>query len=396
MSQPTGGTARGSVPFLPPELSLRIIEESEEAPICLVNHLSRGKLKCDGGFQDYTTVIYTRGETQRDGIFSRGKLESLPMQHRCIAGVIRTSEIPALPFDHSDDYSIELAISHLTKPTVVAELGMDEDIATPVLNLDKHAFMDYCPLKFINARYLGYTLLDSQFIATVPIEIGGDDNIRQLAGITRGNQTALTHRLRPDDDKLACEKIRNLMIRTNKVSYNVILRNLLMINHQLDKVRSVYRWSSNLCAYRDELVSSPLRPNWELLKNLDTLCIDMTGLTALHEEPLLGVQINKMARCLNLKTLILLGVPCLARYEAEILNEEQEGETGEDAWVACLEDNPYFRYEGTTLTSTNWLYLFKDLVRPGGRIHFIADMPPGSPYWPGPNVSVEAIEDGLQ
>ncbi|EWG55987.1 hypothetical protein FVEG_14085 [Fusarium verticillioides 7600] len=396
MSQPTDGTARGSVPFLPPELSLRIIEESEEAPICLVNHLSRGKLKCDGGFQDYTTVIYTRGEKQRDGTLSRGKLESLPMQHRCIAGVIRTSETPALPFDHSDGYSIELAISHLTKRTVVAELGMDEDIANPVLNLDKHAFMDYCPLKFINARYLGCTLLDRQFIATVPIEIGGDDNIRQLAGITRGNQTALTHRLRPDDDNLACEKIRNLMIRTNTVSYNVILRNLLMINNQLDKVRSVYRWSSNLCAYRDELVSSPLRPKWELLKNVDTLCIDMTGLTALHEEPLLGVQINKMARCLNLKTLILLGVPCLARYEAEILNEEQEGETGEDSWVACLEDNPYFRYEGTTLTSTNWLYLFKDLVRPGGRIHFIADMPPGSPYWPSPNASVEAIEDGLQ
>ncbi|KAF5688325.1 hypothetical protein FDENT_4902 [Fusarium denticulatum] len=396
MSQPTGGTAHGGAPILPPELSLRIIEESEEAPICLVNHLSRGKLRCDGGFQNHSTVIYIRGEKQRDGTLSRGRLEALPMQHRCVAGVTRTSETPALPFDHSDDYSVELAISHLTKRTVVAELGMDEDIANPVLNLDKHAFMYYNPLKFINVRYLGYTLLDRQFIATVPIEIGGDDNIRQLAGITRRNSTALTHRLRPEDDNLACEKIRNLMIRTNKVSYSFILGRLFEINDHLNNARSVYKWSSKLCAYRDELVSSPLRPKWELLKNLDTLCIDMTGLMALHEEPLLGVQINKMARCLNLKTLILLGVPCLASYDCEIPNGKQEGEKGEDAWVAYLEDNPHFSYEGTTLKSTNWLYLFKELVRPGGQIHFIADIEPGCPYWPAPNARVEAIQDGLQ
>ncbi|KAF5702453.1 hypothetical protein FMUND_13453 [Fusarium mundagurra] len=395
MSQPTGGTARGSVPFLPPELSLRIIEQSEETSICLVNHLSRGKLRCDGGLQDHTTVIYTRGEKQKDGSLSRGRLEALPMQHRCVAGVIRASETPALPFDHSDDYSVELAMSHLTKRTVVAELGLDEDIANPVLNLDKHAFPPYYdPINFINVRYLGYTLLDKQFIATVPIEVGGDDNVRHLAGINR-NQTALTHRLRPDDENLACEKIRHLMIRPNKVSYNIIFARLLEINDHLDKVRSLYKWSSKLCAYRDELLSSQLRPKWELLKNLDTLCIDMTGKIMLSESPLLGVQINKMARCLNLKTLILLGVPCLARYDCKIQNGEQ-GKKGEEAWVAYLEDNSNFGYKGTTLKPTNWLYVFKDLVRPGGQIHLIADIAPGSPYWPAPTARVEAIEEGLQ
>ncbi|KAG5771835.1 hypothetical protein H9Q69_002609 [Fusarium xylarioides] len=396
MSQHTGSTAHGSVPFLPPELSLRIIEESEETSICLVNHLSRGKLRCDGGLQNYTTVIYTRGEKQRDGTLSRGRLEALPMQHRCVAGVIRASETPALPFDHSDDYSVELAISYLTKRTVVAELGLDEDIANPILNLDKHAFPPYYDsTNFLNVRYLGYTLLDKQFIATVPIEIGGDDNVRHLAGITR-NQTALAHRLRPDDENLACEKIRHLMIRANKVSYNFIFGRLLEINNRLDSVRSLYKWSSKLCAYRDELVSSPLRPKWELLKNLDTLCIDMTGQMTLHESPLLGVQINKMARCLNLKTLILLGVPCLARYDCELENEEQERVKGEEAWVAYLEHNPNFIYEGTTLNPTNWLYVFKDLVRPGGQIHFIADIAPGSPYWPAPAARIEAIEECLQ
>ncbi|PNP74490.1 hypothetical protein FNYG_12113 [Fusarium nygamai] len=396
MSQPTGGTARGSAPFLPPELSLRIIEESEEAPICLVNHLSRGKLRCDGGFQNHTTVIYTRGEKQRDGTLSRGRLEVLPMQHRCVAGVIRASDTPALPFDHSDDYSVELAISHLTKRTVVAEIGLDEDIANPVLNLDKHAFPPYYnPTDLINVRYLGYTLLDKQFIATVPIEIGGDDNVRNLAGITR-NQTALTHRLRPADENLACEKIRHLMIRANKVSYNFIFARLLEINDDPDKVRSLYKWSSKLCAYRDELLLSSLRPKWELLKNLDTLCIDMTGITALHESPLLGAQIDKMACCLSLKTLILLGVTCLARYDCNILNEEQERVKEEEAWVAYLEDNSTHSYEGTTISPTNWLYVFKDLVRPGGQIHFIADIAPGSPYWPCSKARVEAIEDGLQ
>lgn len=49
MSQSTGDHPRRSLPFLPPELTLRIIEESEEASICLVNHLSKGHLLC-GGF----------------------------------------------------------------------------------------------------------------------------------------------------------------------------------------------------------------------------------------------------------------------------------------------------------------------------------------------------------
>ncbi|KAF5574557.1 hypothetical protein FPANT_11710 [Fusarium pseudoanthophilum] len=396
MSQPTGGTTSGSVPFLPPELSLRIIEESEETPICLVNHLSKGWLKCDGGFQNHTTVIYTRGEKQRDGTMCRGKLEALPMQHRCIAGVIRPSETPALPFDRSDDYSIELAISHLTKRTVVAEIGLDEDIANPVLNLDKHAFpLYYYPTDFFNVRYLGYTLLDKQFLATVPIEIGGDDNVRHLAGITR-DQTALTHRLRPADENLACEKIRHLMIRKNKVSYSFIFAKLNEIKDDLDKVRSLLQWSSKLCGYRDELLLASLRPKWELLNHLDTLCIDMTRIGAMHGSPLLGIQIDKMARCLNLKTLILLGVPCMARYDCNIPNEEQKIEKVEEAWVAYLEDNSTHSYEESIITPTNWLYVFKDLVRPGGQIHFIADIPPGLTYWPCPRVGVDAIEDGLQ
>lgn len=127
MPQPTGATPGQSKPFLPPELSLRIIEESEEDCICLVNHLSRGQLRCDGGFQNHTTVIYTRGEKQRDGSLSRGRLGALPMQHRCVAGVIRASDTPALQFDPLDGYSHELEISHLTKRTIVAELGLDED-----------------------------------------------------------------------------------------------------------------------------------------------------------------------------------------------------------------------------------------------------------------------------
>ncbi|KAF5558592.1 hypothetical protein FNAPI_4995 [Fusarium napiforme] len=401
MSEPTDGTARGSAPFLPPELSLRIIKESEEAPVCLVNQLSRGKLQCDGGFQNHTTVIYTRGEKQKDGTLSRGRLEALPMQHRCVAGVMRTSETPALPFDRSDDFSIELATHHLKKRTVVAEIGLDEDIANPVLNLDKHAFPPYYnPTDFLNVRYLGYTLLDKRFIATVPIEIGGDDNVRHLAGITI-NQTALTHRLRSADENLACEKIRHLMIRANKVTYDFIFARLVEINNDLAKVRSIYKWSSKLCGYRDELLLSSLRTKWELLSNLDTLCLDITGIRALHESPLLGVQIDKMARCLNLKTLILLGVPCMARYDCNIPNEEQETEQqeteqGEEAWVAYLEDNSTYKYEGTTISPTNWLYVFKDLVRPGGQIHFIEDIAPGSPHWPCPRARVEAIEDGLQ
>ncbi|VTT67219.1 unnamed protein product [Fusarium fujikuroi] len=290
MSQSTGATPGQSKPFLPPELSLRIIEESEEDCICLVNHLSRGQLRCDGGFQNHTTVIYTRGEKQRDGSLSRGRLEALPMQHRCVAGVIRASDTPALQFDPSDGYSHELEISHLTKRTIVAELGLDEDIANPVLNLDKHAFPpNYDPAIFINIRYIGYDLLDRHFIATVPVEIGGDEDIRHLLGITR-EQTALTRRLHPDDEKLACQKIKYLMIRENNVSAGDVS----------------HVWS--------DMIETP----------------DSKG-------------------------------------------------GGEEAWVAYLEDNHEFKWEAAQIKPINWLYLFKDLVRPGGQIHFIADRAPKHP-----------------
>ncbi|KAF5595159.1 uncharacterized protein FSUBG_9216 [Fusarium subglutinans] len=392
MSQSTGATPRRSIPFLPPELSLRIIQESEETPVCLVNHLSRGMLQCDGGLQDHTTVIYTRGEKQTDGALSRGRLEALPMQHRCVAGLIRPADTPALPFDPSDDYSLELEISHLTKRTVVAELGLDEDIANPVLNLDKHALPPYYdPHKFINIRYVGYDLLNRHFIATVPIEIGGDDDIRPLTGITR-NQSALTHRLRPDDEKLACEKMKHLMIRESNLSEGHVLDTLTQLADNLVTVQDVNRWSAHLIIYRDVLRSSPLHPRWELLTNLETLCIDMTQQMMHHKSPLMGVQINKMARHLNLKTLILLGTPCRARFDYMTPN----GEAGEEAWVTYLENNLDLGYDATHGRAINYLFLFKNLVRPGGQIHFIADRAPGTAYWPGPNAGVGIMAEGLQ
>ncbi|RKL43459.1 hypothetical protein BFJ72_g4283 [Fusarium proliferatum] len=393
MPQPTGATPGQSKPFLPPELSLRIIEESEEDCICLVNHLSRGQLRCDGGFQNHTTVIYTRGEKQRDGSLSRGRLEALPMQHRCVAGVIRASDTPALQFDPSDGYSHELEISHLTKRTIVAELGLDEDIANPVLNLDIHAFPpNYDPAIFINVRYIGYDLLDRHFIATVPVEIGGDEDIRHLLGITR-EQTALTRRLHPDDEKLACQKIKHLMIRENNVSAGDIRYAFNLLHGDLVTVREINRWSYYLNGYRQELRTSPLIPKWELLQNLETLCIDMTQQMTHQRAPLFGIQINKMARYLNLKTLILLGVPCLVRYDIE--TPDSKG-GGEEAWVAYLEDNHEFKWEAAQIRPINWLYLFKDLVRPGGQIYFIADRALNTPYWPGPRGRVEVFEDGLQ
>ncbi|KAH7154382.1 hypothetical protein DER46DRAFT_578218 [Fusarium sp. MPI-SDFR-AT-0072] len=322
MSQPTGDTPRRNVPFLPPELSLRIIEESEEAFICLVNHLSNGKLLCDG-FQKHNTVIYTRGEKEKDGTLARGRLETLPMQHRCVAGTIQASDRPALPFDPSDDYSVKLKISHLTKRTVVAELGLDEDLVNPILSLDKHALPPYYePYRLLNFPYAGYAFLDRRFIETVPVLIGGED-VRHLAGITM-SQTALTHRLRPIDEKLACEKIKHLMIRHKDFS----AADLLDLSDQLKKdlitVRDVLKWEEALINYRAEILGSVLCPKWELLKSLETLCIDMTdnmrqlGTTEYvrrSKATLLGIQINKMSRHLNLKTLILLGVPCLARYD---------------------------------------------------------------------------------
>ncbi|KAH7236722.1 uncharacterized protein BKA55DRAFT_543369 [Fusarium redolens] len=372
MSQLAGDTPRRTVPLLPPELTLRIIEESEEAP-------------------EHTTVIYTRGDRKEDGTFTRGKLEVLPMQHRCVAGVIQASDTPALPFDPLDDYSVELQNSHFTKRTVVADLGLDENIVEYLLNLDKNALPPYYhPYKLLNFRYAGYAFLDRRFIETIPIVIDGEQ-VRDLAGITM-NQTALTHRLRPDDEKLACEKIKHLMIRCKSFTPSDLSEILKELKSGLVTATDENKWSKWLRGYRLNIMGAALCPKWELLTNLETLCLDMTGTVDKGNSVQLGLQTKKMARHLNLKTLILLGVPCLARYDFQNPN----GKEGEESWISYLEDKSTF-ISDVGVQTLNYLYLFKDVMRPGGQIHFIAKMSPGTAYWPGPYwYFVVPLTEGLQ
>lgn len=150
------------------------------------------------------------------------------------------------------------------------------------------------------------------------------------------------------------------------------------------------KWSKWLRGYRLNLMGSALCPKWELLTNLETLCLDMTGTVDKGNSVLLGLRTRETACHLNLKTLILLGVPCLARYDFETPN----GEEGEESWLCYLENKSTF-ISNLGVQTLNYLYLFKGLMRPGGQIHFIAQLPPGTAYWPNFR-DVVVLTDGLQ
>ncbi|SPJ79089.1 uncharacterized protein FTOL_07480 [Fusarium torulosum] len=196
-----------NIPHLPPEVLVPIIAYSEETQCCLINLLSRGSLKCEEP-HSFTTVIYTRGDCDQDGNYTRGANDNC-------------------------NGSIKLEID--------------------------------------NGAY--------------------------------------TNRLRPEDSQLAYERIRHLIIRP---VFNYMDKIDAIILDELEGQLGEYHPAMNLSwpigsnYYR--AMDLMLSIDWHLLKNLEVLCLDLTGVDPHWRYPEIQASFVEMGRHLKLKTLILPGL----------------------------------------------------------------------------------------
>jgi hypothetical protein len=323
-----------NIPYFPPEVLVPIIAYSEQTQCCLINLLSKGSLKCEEP-HSFTTVIYTRGDCDRDGNYTRGSIESLPFQHRCVYGTVRENSEPVIPFNQADDLSVELQRWNLTKRVIVMDIESEEDIRKEVQrilreHLPKHGASNLNDVSsLINSSIQAkLNFWDKRIFDTIPL---ANDNCNGSIKLEIDNG-AYTNRLRPEDSQLACERIRHLMIRP---VFNYMDKIDAIIVDELEGQLGEYHPAINLAwpigsnYYR--AMDFMLRLDWPLLKNLEVLCLDLTGVDPHWRYSEIQARFGEMGRHLKLKTLILLGASGLARYD----------DKGKEAWVAALEDDKY-------------------------------------------------------
>ncbi|KAF4336114.1 hypothetical protein FBEOM_10050 [Fusarium beomiforme] len=353
------------------------ITESEEVPVCL---------------QNYILVIYTHGEENEDQTFSRGRLEALPLQHRCIFGTIQNPNNPVLPLNLSDEDEMEGDIG--INPVVVVDLGLDDDIAEQMLTLDRNIHPPYsAPYELLSFEASGYSFMDRRVFEAVPLMTDAE-NLLQLAGIAPETEIALTRRSPPSDEELACSRIKHLVIRRKDLRHRDFNAIMAKLEAGIRNEADLPLWREYLTNYCYSLLGAGLCLEWDLLQNLETLVLDLTGQLGREYMDWLEQQASWMSEYLNLKTLILVGMPCLARYDVKHSN----GRSGEEFWVSYLEDIPGVPVPTPAGDGLAVIFLsfFKDLMRPGGQIHFLDHLEPGDYLWPGPVDEIEEINDGLQ
>ncbi|KAF4999346.1 hypothetical protein FGRMN_2487 [Fusarium graminum] len=253
------------LPCLPPEISVRIVAESEETQCCLINLLSRGFYQCQG-YQEYATVIYTRGDRDEDGAFTRGSLEVLQMHHRCVYGTTRAHNEPLIPFNPADKLSVELELA--------------DDFFIEILRIDRLVCNNRRPFPskkvvgLIRSREYSLSLTDKKVSDIIPfVDEDGRDGT-----VPRTNRGAYFDRWQPEDPQLACEKIRHLMIRRDHglftESQDYIwdeLEEREMTYERRKEICDAVSWNS-FCA-----IDATLYLEWSLLMNLEVLCLDLTG-----------------------------------------------------------------------------------------------------------------------
>ncbi|KAM0245216.1 hypothetical protein ACHAP5_005614 [Fusarium lateritium] len=360
-----------NTPYLPPEILVPIIASSEEKQVCLVNLLSKGSLKCEEQ-HSHTTVIYIRGELGQDGKYARGSIEALPLRHRCVYGTVRENDEPALPFNQADDLSVELQRWHLTNRVVVMDVAREEDIRGEAQRTkEEYRAEPWLPDLHDVARLVASStqaklnFWDKRIFDTIPLA-NHDESGNIGLEVDNG---AYVNRLRPGDNHLACEKIRHLMIRpfftsTDK-GYDIIEDQLQgQLKNYFRELMLLNALELNYYGAMDFM----FRLDWHLLKNLEVLCLDVTSVDINQRYSKFETSFVEMGRHLNLKTLILLGASCVARYD----------DKGKEAWVAALEDDAHVEGDaGLSLIS-----LLKETLRPGGQIHCIDYLGPNNLWAP--------------
>ncbi|KAK7415484.1 hypothetical protein QQX98_005837 [Neonectria punicea] len=364
---------------LPPEIILKILNMAIETPRCLVRELSN-VYHCEG-FQEETTVIYTRGHPDEKGRFSRGQIEYLPVQHRCIYDAPVADQVPRNLL-RDDSWDNEIWRHHIRtclqvferkwRPDAVHELIVDGIAGGPVPLLEVTESDIFERIPFQRSVLFGNKL---------------DANSRPYTAI-----------LKPEDPLLECAHMRHLMIKgrwgtTDDDIYKNVLKDT---NFGLDSAKMflVARAIETNLRFH---VEHALLVDWSMMVNLETLFLDLTSVEHHYRLDEQAKLFREMGKHLNLKTFVVAGL--FVEMDVEwVLFDDPDSGAHEDMsneeltriWVGMLEDRPMID------SFRNCIYFFKECLRPGGQLHLIFEAEVGTFRWPLPTYEIEALDSDLE
>ncbi|KAK7426168.1 hypothetical protein QQZ08_007334 [Neonectria magnoliae] len=351
---------------LPPEIILKILNMAIETPRCLVRELSNA-YHCEG-FQEETTVIYTRGYPDEKGRFGRGQIEYLPVQHRCIYDAPVADQIPR-GFLRDDSWDNEIWRHHIRTCLQVFERKRRPDAVHELIA--DGTWTEGAPL---------IAVIESDIFERIPFY--GSSLL--FANEFYANTRPYTTRLKPDDPLLECAHMRHLMIkgRWGRSSDEIEENALKDTNLGLDAAerRLVARAIETNLRFHTE---HALLVDWSMMLNLETLFLDLTSMDLHLRRDEQAKLFREMGKHLNLKTFVVAG-PSVEMDVEWVLFDDPDSGAHEDMsneeltriWVGMLEDEP------TIDRCRNYIHFFKECLRPGGQLHLIFDAEVGTYEWP--------------
>ncbi|CVK94923.1 uncharacterized protein FPRN_01196 [Fusarium proliferatum] len=341
---------------------------------------------CGDDSGDYYTVIYTRGQLDRGGVFGQGQIERIPLRHKCI------DKTPVI------DGKIEILTSEnlswkqaLEQHRLLHQLHLYDRYLNPDLvelmravwsrhnngNLDLGAFR----------REVGNLLvLAGNIMDDIPFAIDA------YGGIDGPNCNAYVKKLHADDDRLACQRQRHAMILTSPwaLDNEQLLEEMKeheylisQVSHNIDADMHI-AFHHVLFHRQDADRLALLQLDWSLMTGLESLRLDLSGPWTDGPNAALKSFCVEMGRHLKLKTLVVLGLPVRQEY----------CKLGKDFWAKTLEKQEYV--PSTVVKSHSedsgesdesdesdddpdeelvgfptYIYWLKDCLQPGGQIHFV-------------------------
>ncbi|KAF5654343.1 hypothetical protein F25303_1503 [Fusarium sp. NRRL 25303] len=354
---PSGSCINHIVTFSSQFQTLTFLNNNNIIIIIIINLFFRGLSVCGDDSGDYYTVIYTRGQLDRGGVFGQGQIGSIPVRHKCIYKTpVVDGKIDVLNLS----WKQALEQHRLLHQLHVYDRYLNPDLVELMRvvwsrhnngNLDLGAFRREAG----NLLVLAGNIMDD-----IPFTIDA------YGGIEGPNPSPWAL-----DDEQLLEEMKEHEYLISQVSHNIDADMHIAFHNVLFHRRDADRLAL-------------LQLDWSLMTGLESLCLDLSGPWIDGTNAALKSFCVELGKHLKLETLVVLGLPVRQEY----------CKLGKDFWAKTLENQEYV--PSTVVKSHSedsdesnesdesdddpdeelvgfptYIYWLKDCLQPGGQIHFV-------------------------
>ncbi|KAF4419535.1 hypothetical protein FACUT_11441 [Fusarium acutatum] len=300
------------------------------------------------------TETTQKSQLDRDGVFGQGQIESMPLRHKCIYKTpVVDSEIDFLTSENLN-WKQALEKHRLLHQLHVYDRYLNPDLVESVRALWSRHNNGNLDLGAFRREAGNLLVLTGNTMDEIPFSIDA------YGGIDGPNRNAYVKKLHANDDRLACQRRRHVMILTSPWALE---------GEELEEMKVHEREADRLAL---------LHLDWSLMTGLESLCLDLSGPWTDGLSAALKSFCVQMGMHLKLKTLVVLGLPVRQEY----------CKLGQDFWAKILENQEYV--PSTVVKSHSedsdesdddpdeelvgfptYIYWLKKCLQPGSQIHFV-------------------------